>query len=230
MRGQLTIEASWETSADLDVSVITDEGTRIWWLGGRTSVVGDETGSRTGEKLGLRRLSNGRYQIEVSRTDPSDRSPVTGTLRIRAHGESRSVDFELAPEAKRVTAARLQATSSWTTSGPGPSPSRPTVRLARPQVTGSLDATIVHRVLRRHLNEVRFCYERQLQGNPSLEGPVVLQLLIGPDGQVANSAVRQNGVQNAGVTGCMEARSRRWRFPQPEGMVRVLARYQLRPR
>lgn len=223
-RGQLTIEASWETSTDLDVSVITDEGTRIWWLGGRTSVVGDETGSRTGEKLGLQRLSNGRYQVEVSRSDPSDRAPVTGSLQIRAHGESRSIDFELGPEDRRKPVASLRATTSWTT-GPGPGSARPRVQLSRPQVQGTMDVNIVHRILRRHLNEVRFCYEQQLRARPDLQGTVILQMVVTPDGRVAQSAPRQNTLGDSNVANCMMARSRRWQFPQPDGVLRIVVPY-----
>ncbi len=227
-QGQLTIEASWETSTDLDVSVITDEGTRIWWLGGRTSVVGDDTGSRTGEKLGLQRLSNGRYQVEVSRSDPSDRAPVTGSLQIRAHGESRSIDFELGPDDARKSVASLRASTSWTT---GPSPGvQPNVRLGGPQVVGNLDPAIVRRILRQHLNEVRFCYEQRLRTNPNLQGQLVMQMLITPAGTVTQSVVRQNSVGDSAVGSCVAARSRRWRFPQPDGMVRVIAPYAFRSR
>src|SRR5438067_335392 len=43
------------------------------------------------------------------------------------------------------------------------------------QVRGSLDKEVIRRTIQRHLNEVKFCYERELQKQPSLSGKVIVQ-------------------------------------------------------
>src|SRR5690606_35756045 len=63
-RGDFTIEAEWEGGGDLDVSIITPQGTRLSWMGGRTTVVGDAARSSDGERIGLRYTAPGRYIVE----------------------------------------------------------------------------------------------------------------------------------------------------------------------
>ena len=105
-----------------------------------------------------------------------------------------------------------------------------TIKEDSPQVTGSLPPEVIHRILRRHLNEARLCYEQRLRANPGLQGQIVMQMVISPQGTVTQSAARQNSLGDAAVASCLAARSRRWRFPQPAGNVRVVARYQFSTR
>ncbi len=104
-RGEIMLDASWNGSADVDLSLITPQGTRISWMGGRRNVVGED-GSRAGaEKLGLRRATPGSYVIEVNRIDPDDRSTVTGRIRVRAIDGRRTIPFTLTGE--RVVVGRI---------------------------------------------------------------------------------------------------------------------------
>ena len=52
------------------------------------------------------------------------------------------------------------------------------------QVRGNLDREIIRRIIRRHINEVRFCYEQQLAAHRELAGRMVVQFNIAPSGQV----------------------------------------------
>ncbi len=118
-RPALRIEASWQSEdgagEDLDVSLITPQGTRIWWLGGRHTVFGGEGAQSGRERLGLRHLSPGVYRLEVVRlADPRPMrplAPVRGTVQIVSkHAGSRRVvrPFELAAEpGARVQVATL---------------------------------------------------------------------------------------------------------------------------
>ncbi|HXI55388.1 MAG TPA: AgmX/PglI C-terminal domain-containing protein [Polyangia bacterium] len=82
---------------------------------------------------------------------------------------------------------------------------------------GTLDKEIVRRIIRAHLNEVRFCYEQELPRHPTLSGRVVIQFAITPGGQVASSAVQDSTLHLASLEGCMTQAVRRWTFPQPQG-------------
>ncbi len=106
-RPALSIEASWQSedgsSEDLDLSLVTPQGTRVWWLGGRRTVFGTD-GMRAGaERIGLRRLSPGTYRVEIGRLDTSGSmrtlAPVRGTVRIasRHAGRGRQMPFTLPP-------------------------------------------------------------------------------------------------------------------------------------
>ncbi|MCZ7687709.1 MAG: VWA domain-containing protein [Sandaracinaceae bacterium] len=107
-RGDFTIEGSWDGDADLDLSIVTSQGTRLSWMGGRTTVVGEDARRPGGERLGIRFTGAGTYYVEVSRTDPADTRIVRGELRVRVLGELRTVPFTLTRE--RATVARVRVT------------------------------------------------------------------------------------------------------------------------
>jgi TonB family protein len=96
VRGDLLVEAEWSGPQDLDVSLVTRQGTRISWMGGRANVVGDAAFDPGRERLGLRWTPAGTYVVEVSRSDPADTTPVSGRLRIRALDERQTLPFTLA--------------------------------------------------------------------------------------------------------------------------------------
>jgi len=46
------------------------------------------------------------------------------------------------------------------------------------EVRGSLDKELIRRIIRRHINEVKFCYERELTRNADLQGRVMVQFTM----------------------------------------------------
>jgi TonB family protein len=88
---------------------------------------------------------------------------------------------------------------------------------------GSLDKEIIRRVVRRHLNEIRYCYQVELQHQPELKGRVVVQFTIASTGQVVLSKINSSSLNNSGVEQCIVQAVRRWAFPKPKdgGMVVV---------
>lgn len=105
--GDFTIEGEWDDDVDLDLSIITPEGTRLSWMGGRTGVRGEEITHEGRERLGLRFTRVGTYYVEVSRVDPNDRRAVRGRLRIRVLGTTRTVPFTLRGERESVARVRV---------------------------------------------------------------------------------------------------------------------------
>ncbi len=111
IRGDLVLDASWQGGADVDLSLVTPQGTRISWLGGRVNVVGED-GSRIGhETLGLQRTTVGSYVVEVSRAEPGDTTPITGTIAVRVSMNGtlteRRIPFRLEPTQARAEAGRI---------------------------------------------------------------------------------------------------------------------------
>lgn len=107
-----------------------------------------------------------------------------------------------------------------------PAGPRPRVRVGRTAVQGSLAPEIIRRVIRRHINEARYCYERVLVRNPGAEGMVRVRFVIGADGQVQSSALEGDTPESMReVAACVVRAVRRWRFPRPEGGGVVVVRY-----
>ena len=93
---------------------------------------------------------------------------------------------------------------------------------ATPTVQGALEPELIRRVIRTHGNEIRFCYERQLEADPTLEGKLVVGLVIGKDGSVVSATVKESTVSSPALGQCVVARVRGWQFPTPkDGVVTV---------
>lgn len=107
VRGDLIVEAEWTGGSDLDITLVTPQGTRLSWMGGRTNVVGDDATRLGQERVGLRRAGTGRYYIEVNRVNEHDRSPIRGQLRVRAFGETQRIPFELTDARASVGSVRV---------------------------------------------------------------------------------------------------------------------------
>ncbi len=93
------------------------------------------------------------------------------------------------------------------------------------QVRGSLDKEIIRRIIRRHLNEVRFCYEKELMHKQDLYGRVMIQFTISGQGQVVASIVQNSTMNNPNVEQCIAQAVRRWEFPKPQGGGIVIVSY-----
>ncbi len=85
------------------------------------------------------------------------------------------------------------------------------------EVRGTLDREIVRRIIRRHINEVRFCYEQELVTHRNLGGRLVVQFSIAPSGQVLASVMQSSTLGNARVENCAVKAVRRWEFPKLDG-------------
>jgi TonB family protein len=87
------------------------------------------------------------------------------------------------------------------------------VAVGRLAIRGAMDREIIRRVIRRHLNEVKYCYLTTLKVNPSLAGRVVVGFVIKSDGRVTRASVVFSTLRHRGVETCLTGAIRRWRFP-----------------
>ncbi len=115
------------------------------------------------------------------------------------------------------------------TLGKGAGAARPTrvpsVVPGTAQVRGALDKELIRRIVRRHINEVTFCYQKELVRKPDLYGRVMIQFTIGGSGNVIASVVQQSTMNNASVDQCIAGAVRRWEFPKPQGGGVVIVSY-----
>lgn len=84
-------------------------------------------------------------------------------------------------------------------------------------VLGGLTADEVGRIIRRHWNEIKYCYEKELNKDPNLYGKVSVFFVIGPVGDVVEASVKESTMNSAPVEQCMVSQVRRWKFPSPRG-------------
>ena len=84
-------------------------------------------------------------------------------------------------------------------------------------VHGSLDKEIIRRIVRQHMNEVKFCYDQELARKPTLAGRISVQFAISPVGQVITSVMQSTSMDDARVENCVVNAVRRWEFPKPVG-------------
>jgi TonB family protein len=100
------------------------------------------------------------------------------------------------------------------------------------QVRGSLDKEIIRRIIRRHINEVKYCYEQGLVKKPALAGRIMVQFTISASGQVIAALLQNSTVGDQRVENCTVQAVRRWEFPQPlnGGIVIVSYPFVLTPR
>ncbi len=84
-------------------------------------------------------------------------------------------------------------------------------------VVGGLDKDVIMKVIKRHQNEIKFCYEKELQQNAKLAGKVAVAWTIDPAGSVSEAAVSESSIGNTNVESCIVERIRRWKFPEPSG-------------
>lgn len=112
--------------------------------------------------------------------------------------------------------------------GFGPNRTTATIRVPTPEetrVSGGLAADVVARYIRRHQNEIRYCYEKHLQQDPNLSGKLAVRFIIDGTGSVAGVATAEDTLQNGRVADCVHQRIGRWKFPQPAGGVNVVVTF-----
>ncbi len=72
-------------------------------------------------------------------------------------------------------------------------------------------------VVGRGSGAIKYCYEQELQLNPSLSGKVTINWTVGLNGAVMKAFVSSSTMSNPKVEGCMVRVVQRWRFDPPQG-------------
>ena len=101
----------------------------------------------------------------------------------------------------------------------------PTIRTASATVSGSMSRDVVRRIVRRHINEVRFCYEQALNAQPGLEGRVNAHWVITPTGAVESAEITSSTLGAPTVESCIASAVRRWTFPSSDDEQPVTVDY-----
>jgi hypothetical protein len=89
------------------------------------------------------------------------------------------------------------------------------IRLGDPQVVGALSQEVVRRVVHRHRDELRACYEGRLGASARLTGRLHVQFTIASDGLVAKPMLESATLVAPGAEACVTQAIERWVFPAP---------------
>ncbi|MBN2799037.1 MAG: AgmX/PglI C-terminal domain-containing protein [Deltaproteobacteria bacterium] len=94
-----------------------------------------------------------------------------------------------------------------------------------PIILGALDRSLIDEVIKRHMNQIRYCYQRELTKNHNLQGKVVIKFVIAKDGSVSSASVKQSTIDSSAVDSCVASRFMHMQFPQPIGGGIVIVSY-----
>jgi hypothetical protein len=100
----------------------------------------------------------------------------------------------------------------------------PSLALGQPNAQGDLDKAIIRRYVKKDRDKLRDCYTKALVANSELEGTVMTQFFITPNGSVAQSTA--SGVDPE-VSSCVAGVIKKIEFPKPRGGGGVQVAYPL---
>ena len=69
LAGDLVINGTWDRGADLDLTLVAPDGTRVSWQGGRSDVTVADATALDREELAVKTLRRGNYLLEITRGD-----------------------------------------------------------------------------------------------------------------------------------------------------------------
>ena len=94
-----------------------------------------------------------------------------------------------------------------------------------PIVLGALDSSLINNVIKRNMNQIRYCYQRELQKDPRLAGKNVVKFVIDKDGSVSSASTKSSTLGNPALDACLNGRFLRMQFPAPKGGGIVIVSY-----
>jgi hypothetical protein len=97
--------------------------------------------------------------------------------------------------------------------------------MSEPIILGNLDRSLIDEVIQRHMNQIRYCYQRELTRNNTLAGKITIKLTIAKDGTVASARTKSTSMNDAALESCIEGRFMKMQFPKPKNGGIVIVAY-----
>lgn len=94
-----------------------------------------------------------------------------------------------------------------------------------PIILGALDRSLIDKVIKRHMAQIRYCYQRELTKNPNIKGKIVIKFVIAKDGSVSSANTKSSTMKAPTVESCIVGRFMRMQFPEPKGGGIVIVSY-----
>lgn len=90
---------------------------------------------------------------------------------------------------------------------------------------GGISKSDIDAVVRRNLNQVRYCYTRELQRTPGLAGKVSVKFIIAKDGSVSSATIAKSSLGSSAAESCISGRFLRMQFPALKGGSTAIVNY-----
>jgi Zn-dependent M28 family amino/carboxypeptidase len=154
-------------------------------------------------------LANRYHQV----SDEVDKDwDLEGTLQMVEWSVAIIRELAKQPQRPKMKPGSGMATAAPITSGaPTETTKLPSCEEAQMDVRRRLDA---------NRNHFRHCYERELGGNPKLQGKLLLNITVAPDGSLDTIAFEQNTLNHAKVQNCIIDKARNIKFTPCTGDLR----------
>ena len=94
-----------------------------------------------------------------------------------------------------------------------------------PIYSQGLDKSLIDEVIKRHMNQIRYCYQRELNKDPNLSGKVTVFFVIAPDGSVSKARVKSSTLGSDAAEACITKRFHSFQFPEVKGGGIVMVSY-----
>ena len=215
MNPELAKQAAREAAQNMGVIGIirASNNAALASITGRESALGRDAQNAMGNLMGLEMGDaygvNGMGMVGSQRggDGTGDGTIGVGPLGTIGHGPG-TPGFSRMPPGAKLKEHVTKGPSDWS--------------LGPPVVVGSLDKELIRRVIRQHMSEVKFCYEKELTRNQTLSGRVQVQFAITSTGTVATSMVEQSTLGNPQAESCIAGAVHRWVFPKPQGGIVIV--------
>lgn len=99
---------------------------------------------------------------------------------------------------------------------------KPKMQKGTPAIGDFCDKGNIRRVVGGKSNAIKYCFEKELQTNPTLSGKVVAQWKVGLDGSVMEASIASSTLNHKGAEGCITRVIKRMRFEKPNGGICVI--------
>ncbi len=83
------------------------------------------------------------------------------------------------------------------------------------QIMGGMDSGLINAVVRRHMPEVRYCYQRELVANPAFAEKLSVKFVIAGDGTVGSAVIGFASNPLASFESCITTQFFKMQFPAP---------------
>jgi hypothetical protein len=92
-------------------------------------------------------------------------------------------------------------------------------------VMGSLDKSLIDKVVKSKMSTIKYCYSRELTKNPNLAGKVTIKFTIAGDGKVSAASVATSDLGSSAAESCIVKAFYTMQFPEPKGGGIVVVKY-----
>ena len=99
---------------------------------------------------------------------------------------------------------------------------KPKMSKGAPEIGDFCDKGNIRRVVGGKSNAIKYCFEKELQTNPTIGGKIIAQWKVGLDGAVMSASIASTTMNNKKVEGCITRVIKRMRFEKPKGGICII--------